>query len=225
MNALNVSRTLALSLALLAAGCLHAPRAQQQAAAQRRTFAPQAVPGARLAEAPRFAAVKLRGFRCLPPFDSRPLIVRRPGGEVAADFYNSWVAAPHDLLRAQTARHLERTGLFTALYDAASGTLPPLGLEGVVGELALDYTGARPAAALTLRLLVLDERAPDFAVLFSCERSARVPFDPGPADAGVRALNEALSNVLEALGRDLADAPLPQPPHGSALPHATPRHP
>lgn len=198
-----------LALPLLLAGCLGASRAQQ-AAAQKRTFAPLAQPAAPLAPSPRFAAVKVRAFRVLPPFDARTFIVRRGGGEFAADFYNMWVVPPQDLLRVQTARYLEQTGLFSAVFDASSGTLPPLNLEGVVSDLCLDYTGGAPAAVVTLRLLVLDERSASFTALFSAEKTGRAPFDPADPSAPAQAFGQALTQALEALSQALAIAPLPK---------------
>ena len=198
----------ALALPLLLAGCLAAaPRAQQKAAAQKRTFLPVAAAPSAPAAAPRFAAVKIRSFRALPPFDATGFVVRRSGSEFATDFYNAWLVPPQDLIRVQTARYLEQTGLFGAVYDASSGTLPPLSLEGVVSELFLDYAGQAPAAVVTLRLLVLDERAPAFTVLFSAEKTGRAAFDPADPAAPAHAFGQALTQALEALSRALAEAP------------------
>ena len=201
--------SLALALPLLLAGCLAAaPRAQQKAAAQKRTFLPVVAAPAAKADAPRFDAVKIRSFRALPPFDATAFVVRRQGNEFAADFYNGWLVPPQDLIRVQTARYLEQAGLFAAVYDASSGTLPPLSLEGVVSELFLDYSGGAPAAVATLRLLVLDERAPAFTVLFSAEKTGRATFDAADPAAPAQALGQALTQALEALARALAEARL-----------------
>jgi ABC-type uncharacterized transport system auxiliary subunit len=200
------------SLALLLAGCLGANRAQQVAAAQKRTFVPVASPAAALVATPRFAPVKVRAFRVLPPFDARAFIVRRANGEFALDFYNSWIVPPQDLLRVQAARYLEQTRLFGAVYDSSSGTLPPLNIECVVSELYLDYTGTTPAAVVTLRLLVLNEHAADFAVLFSTERTGRAPFPASDTSAPAPAFGQALTLALEALSQALAAAPLPPNP-------------
>ena len=178
-------------LTLLLAGCLSAaPRAQQRAAAQKRTFLPVAAAPATPAAAPRFAPIKIRGFRALQPFDSCAFVVRRAGNEFATDFYNAWLVPPQDLIRVQTSRYLEQAGLFSAVYDASSGTLPPLSLEGVISELYLDYAEATPAAVVTLRLLVLDERAPAFTVLFSgrkpAARRSTPPTRPRPPKRSAR---------------------------------------
>ena len=196
------------ALPLLLAGCFGSPRTQQLAAAQKRTFVPVAAPAS--PQPTRFAALKVRTFRALPPFDAHTFIVRRPGGEFAGDFYNSWIAPPNDLIRVQTARYLEESRLFSAVYDASSGTLPPLGLEGVVSELYLDFTGEKPAAVVTLRLLVLDERAAAFTVLFSAEKSGRAEFAVPDKAAPSQAFGQALTQALEALTQALAAAALPR---------------
>lgn len=203
-------RHLALAaLPLLLAGCFGTSASHQQAAARKRTFVPVAAPAARLFAAPRFAPVKIRACHVLPPFDARAFIVRRPNAETVEDYYNGWIANPHDLLRVQIAHHLEQTGLFEAVYDAPATTQTPLGLEAVVGELCLDFTGDRPAAAVTLRLLVLDDRAPAFTVLFTEQRAGRAPFDAADPVAPAQAFGRALTQALEALEQALAAAALP----------------
>jgi ABC-type uncharacterized transport system auxiliary subunit len=200
----------AVGLALLS-GCFGGASAQRQARAQKRTFVPLAAAVNPVAPSPGFAPVKIRAFRALPPFDARTFIVRRAGGEFAADYYNGWLAAPHELIRAQVARYLEEAGLFAAVYDSSSGTIAPLGLEGVVSELYLDASGDAPAAVVTLRLLVLDERTSAFTVLATCERSVRAAFDPADPTAASQAFGRALTQALEALAAALARAPLPRP--------------
>lgn len=197
---------------LLLTGCLARRGVQMQALAQKRTFAPIAAPASRVAAAPVFPAIKLRPFRALPPFDVRTFIVRRAGGEFAADFYNGWIVAPQDLIRVQTQRYLEEAGLFAAVYDVSSGTLARLSAEGIVSELFLDYTGEKPAAVVTLRLLVLDEHASDFTVLFTAEKSARVTFETADKIAPSKAFGAALTQTLELLTQALTAAPLPKTP-------------
>ena len=196
------------ALPLLLAGCFGSPRTQQLAAAQKRTFVPVAAPAS--PQTARFAALKVRTFRALPPFDARSFVVRRPGGEYLCDFYNTWIAPPSDLIRVQAARYLEESRLFAAVYDASSGTLPPLSLEGVVSDLYLDFSGEKPAAVVTLRLLILDERAPAFTVLFSAEKSGRAAFDAHDKAAPAQAFGQALTQALEALTQALAASSLPR---------------
>ena len=207
MSALRVS-TIVLTIGMLLVGCLSGRHAQRQALAQKRTFVPLAGLAKPISPAPRAAAVKVRAFRALPPFDVRTFIVRRPGGEFAADYYNGWLAAPHELIRVQATRYLEASGLFAAVYDSASGTVAPLGLEGLVTELYLDHSGDTPAAVVALRLLVLDERTPSFTVLATHEAQARVAYTPGVPSAASEAFGRALTQVLETLTAALSTCSL-----------------
>lgn len=204
-------KTLRVTMVLLAsgvllAGCLGSGgrSAQREAQAQQRTFVPLAGEAKPLASAPHATAVKMRAFRVQPPFDVRHFIVRRPGGEFTADYYNSWLAAPHELIRVQAMRYIETAGIFAAVYDSSSGTTAPLGLEGLVTELYLDHTGKEPAAVVALRLLVLDERTPYFTVLATHEARARVAYAPGTPTAASEAFGRALTQVLEKLAAELS---------------------
>jgi ABC-type uncharacterized transport system auxiliary subunit len=194
----------------LLAGCVGGKAAQSQALAQKRTFVPQAGAAQPVAPSPGFAAVKVRPFRALPPFDARTFIVRRAGGEYAADFYNGWLVAPQELIRVQAARYLEASRLFAAVYDPGCGTVAPLGLEGVVSGLYLDYSGDAPAAVVSLRLLVLEERSSTLNVVFTSEKQARVALAAQDDTAAAQAFSQALTQVLEALAKELAQAPLPK---------------
>ncbi|MDD4102173.1 MAG: hypothetical protein PHU80_06020 [Kiritimatiellae bacterium] len=196
--------------AVLAGGCFGGKTVQRLALARRRTFVPEAGQAVRREkEGPRFAAAKIRTFRALPPFDSRAFIVRRAGGEYVTDFYNGWLAPPQTLIRSQAARYLADAGIFQAIYDAGAGTVVPLGIEGLVSGLYLDYTDG-PAAVVSLRLLVLDEQSPQFRVLFDAEREAREPFDPANKNAASEAFGAAFTKVLSGLTAALREADLPR---------------
>lgn len=197
--------------AILVGGCFGGKAVQRQALSLRRTFVPEAGQAvSREESAPRFVAAKIRAFRAMPPYDARAFVVRRAGGEYAADFYNGWLAPPQALIRSQAARYLAEAGVFQAVYDAGTGTSAPLGIEGVVSGLYLDYAGEEPAAVVRLRLLVLDEQSPQFRVLFDVEREAREPFEPANKNAASEAFGAALTKVLEGLAAALRAADLPR---------------
>ncbi len=200
-----------LAVAVLAGGCFGGKAVQRRALARRRTFVPETGQAVR-AEAikPCFAAAKIRTFRALPPFDVCAFIVRRAGGEYAADFYNCWLAPPQALIRTQTARYLEEAGIFQAVYDAGAGTSVRLGIEGVVSGLYLDYAGDEPAAVVRLRLLVLDEHSPQFRVLFDAERESREAFSAENKNAAAEAFGAALTKALAELTAALRTADLPR---------------
>ena len=193
------------ALGMLGAGCVSVPSGDDQRAAaeQKRTYLPEAEMPAAAAGQARFGEVKVRAFRGLPPFNAASFVVKRANGETVLDFYNAWVGPPHELIRVQAARYLERAGLFGAVYDAGSGTSAPLGLEGTVCELFLDCRGEKPAAVVTLRLVVLDEQSPTFTVLCSAEKTGRAACDAEGRDGIARAFNAALTQALAALVQEL----------------------
>ena len=186
----------------LGAGCVSSPsEAQRKVVEQKRTWLLEADTSAVVAHPVRFGGVKIRAFRSLPPFHATSLVVKRANGEAVWDFYNAWIAPPHDLIRVQTARYLEKEGLFEGVYNMEEGTLPPLGLEGTVCELFLDCRGEQPAAVVTLRLMVLMEHSPIFEVLCSAEATARAAYVPeeGLAHAFSAALTQALEEIVRTL--------------------------
>jgi len=192
-------------LGMLGPGCTSSSDAQRQAVEQKRTYLLDAdMPSVKAAQA-RFGVVKVRPFRGLPPFNSTSLVVKRANGETVLDFYNAWVAPPHDLVRVQATRYLEQAGLFRAVYDASSGTATSIGLEGTVCELFLDCRGEKPAAVVTLRLVLLDERSTEFTVLCTAEKTARADYDPAREDSIAHAFNTALTHVLNALAQELGE--------------------
>ena len=191
----------------LGAGCVSSSSdAQKKVMEQKRTYLLEAGAPATTATQARFGEVKVRAFRSLPPFNAANIVVRRANGEAVLDFYNAWVAPPHELIRVQATKYLEKAGLFGAVYDAASGTLAPLGLEGTVCELFLDCRGEKPAAVVTLRLVVLDERTPEFTVLHSAEGGGRADYDPERGGLAP-AFNAALTQALDALAKELGGGP------------------
>lgn len=188
----------------LAMGCVSSlSHAQRTAGQQKRTYLIEAAPAVSRSAVPLFGAVKIGRFSALPPFDSTCFVVRRPSGETVLDFYNGWIAAPHDLLRTQTSRYLEQTGLFEAVYDASSGTLPSFSVEGTLCDCFLDYRGQQPAAQITMRLLLLDERAPAFTVLCAVEKTGRSPLEGEGSEAAAKAFDRALTETLSALSQTL----------------------
>ena len=195
----------AVSLVLLfcIAGCFGGKAVQRRALARRSAFMPEIAAPEKMTKEPLFEPAKMRGCRALPPYDGRAFIVKRASGECVADFYNGWLTAPAALLRTQVERYLAGTGLFHALYDSGAGMATPLGLECVVSELLVDYSGSEPVARVRLRLLVLDELDADFRVLFSDEKSAFAKFDPEERGAVARAFDAALATALSELAEAL----------------------
>lgn len=192
-------------------GCFGGKAVQREAIAQRRTYILEIDEPAPLTEKPRFVSAKMRSCRVMPPYDARNFVVRRDGGVTSADFYNTWLSSPAALVRDQTGKYLHGTRLFHHVYDSGAGTITPLGIEVVVDELWLDYTTTPAAACVRMRLLVLDERAPEFTVLFTAAHEVRQSFDVSERGASAYAFGRALSAALGEICGELRQAALPAP--------------
>jgi ABC-type uncharacterized transport system auxiliary subunit len=192
---------------LCLSGCISSD-AQLVAVHQKRSYALQANLPAKPMATPRFENLKMLSFNSQPPFDSGNLIVKRANGETVADYYSTWIASPHELIRVQAMDYLRKSGLFKAVYDSASGALAPMGLEGTVEEIQLDFRKERPMAIITLRLSIVDETAPAFTLLWSGEATGSAPLESSdPADL-VAAFDKALTQSLSKLTRDLEKSSL-----------------
>ncbi len=200
--------SLSLMAAVLMTGCLGGGSKEQRLAqTQKRLFVPEVSPAVAKIEHPLFGAVKCRPFHALPPANNRSFVIRRAGGEAAVDYYNCWLTAPEELFGTLVYRYLEKTGLFAQVFDAASGSVTDLGLDGWITDLYLDYTEpSKPMACVGLRLTVLNERSPDFPVIVSVERQAKAPISAEGPTASAQAFSAAFSQVLTELVEALREA-------------------
>ena len=193
---------------LLLAGCISSD-AQHEAVGQKKSYALEVTTPPKPILTPLFGPLKILSFKSQPPYDVNNLIVRRATGETVMDYYTTWIAAPHELIRVQAMSYLRKTGLFSAVYDSNSGSLAQAGLEGTVEQVLLDCREETPTAVITLRFTIVDETAPSFTVLWSAETTGRSKVESGP-HAISSAFDKALTQALEQMTRDLEKASLPQ---------------
>jgi ABC-type uncharacterized transport system auxiliary subunit len=186
---------------LLLAGCISSD-AQHDAVGQKKSYALEAAIPRTTIPTPCFGPLKILSFKSQPPFEANNLIVRRANGETVMDYYTTWIAAPHELIRVQTMSYLRKTGLFKAVYDSTSGSRAQTGLEGTVEQILLDCHAENPTALITLRFTIIDETTPDFTVLWSTETTGRSKVEAGPL-AIIDAFDKALSKALEQMTHEL----------------------
>jgi len=194
---------------LLFSGCISSD-AQLTAVNHKRSYALEAASPTPVARDPRFGPLKILSFRSQPPYEANNLIVQRANGETVMDYYTSWIASPHELIRVQSMNYLRKTGLFKAVYDSNSGSLADTGLEGTVEAITLDCRTDKPVAVITLRLTMIDETAPEFTILWSAEATGRTTVETMDPRALVSAFDKALTLALEQLTRQLEKASFPQ---------------
>ncbi len=198
---------LSLAILILLPGCISSD-AQLLAVNQKRCYALQASLPAKPVPKPLFNNLKMLSFNSQPPFDTGNLIVKRANGETVMDYYTSWIASPHELIRVQSMHYLRKTGLFKAVYDSSSGALAPMGLEGTVEEILLDFRKERPMAIITLRLSIVDETAPSFTLLWSDEATGSAPLESSAPSDIITAFDKALTQSLSKLSRELEKSSL-----------------
>jgi ABC-type uncharacterized transport system auxiliary subunit len=193
---------LSLTLLSLLSGCISSD-AQLLAVNQKRSYALQANLPAKPVGPTRFNNLKMLSFNSQPPFEACNLVVKRANGETVMDYYTAWVAAPHELIRVQSMNYLRKSGLFKAVYDSSSGVLAPMGLEGTVEQILLDFHKERPMAVITLRFTIIDETAADFKMLWSAEATGSAPLESTDSNAIVSAFDAALTQALSKLTSEL----------------------
>jgi len=193
---------------LLLTGCLSSD-AQRHAVTQKKSYALEAAKPAAVAT-PRFGHLKILSFKSQPPYEANSLIVKRANGETVMDYYTTWIAAPHELIRVQSMNYLRDSGLFKAVYDSTSGSLAQAGLEGTIEGIFLDVRAEKTLAVITLRFTIIDETTTDFTMLWSSEATGQAEVDgPGPL-AMTSAFNKALTKTLAQLTRELEKVSLQQ---------------
>ncbi len=194
---------------LLLTGCISSD-AQRHAVTQKKSYALEAAKPAPVATTPRFGSLKILSFKSQPPYEANSLIVKRANGETVMDYYTTWIAAPHELIRVQSMNYLRDSGLFKAVYDSTSGSLAQAGLEGTIEGIFLDVRAEKNLAVITLRFTIIDEATTDFTMLWSSETTGQAEVDtPGPL-AMTAAFNKALTKALAQLTRELEKVSLPQ---------------
>lgn len=191
-----------LPLLVLLSGCISSD-SQVIAVSQKKSYALQANLPAKPVETPRFSNLKMLSFNSQPPFDTGNLIVKRANGETVMDYYTSWIASPHELIRVQSMNYLRKSGLFKAVYDSSSGALAPMGLEGTVEEILLDFHKERPVAVITLRFTLVDETAANFTMLWSGEAKGSAPLESSDSSNIAASFDAALTQALSKLTAEL----------------------
>ena len=191
-----------LPLLILLSGCISSD-SQLIAVSQKKSYALQANLPAKPVETPRFSNLKMLSFNSQPPFDTGNLIVKRANGETVMDYYTSWIASPHELIRVQSMNYLRKSGLFKSVYDSSSGVLAPMGLEGTVEQILLDFRKERPMAVITLRFTLVDETAADFTMLWSGEATGSSPLESSDSSNIAASFDVALTQALSKLTTEL----------------------
>jgi len=184
----------AVALILLLAGC-----AIGKPIPEATTYAiepPPPIPAAsRRAETLRMGKV-----RVAPSFADRALVVRVDEVRYAADFYNSFIAPPGDILGAVMADWLNDAGPFATVTQPGTRTPTAFVLEATVTKLYGDFRpGRTPSAVMEVQFSLVELSGISPTVRLEQTIGRSVPLSESTQEALVQGYGRALADVLSEL--------------------------
>ena len=143
------------------------------------------------------------------PYRGRSFVVRESDLKFETDYYNEFLVAPGANISEATARALAAAKVFTSVAPQGVVVDPDWLLDGFADALYGDARSVdKPAAVLTITYFLRRGSSDAGVPIWSRTYERRVPFTPGSAGAYVKALNNALGEILAELSRDLSAAQL-----------------
>jgi cholesterol transport system auxiliary component len=175
----------------------------------KQTYLLQAPAATQAATAPRPSTLKVGTISVAAPFRGKSMIYREGELKYESDFYNEFFVAPSAMLTEGAATWLAAAGVFREVLPAAANADGDFVLEGFVSELYGDYRdAAKPAAVLTGKFFLIDNRVLSAVPVWQTELTQRVALSRRSPDALALALNGAWAAMLGDLSRELAAAKL-----------------
>ena len=154
--------------------------------------------------------LRVERVRIAAAYDRTALVYRLNAVRYVSDSYHSFLADPGPMLSNRIAEWLAAAGLFKAV-DAPGGAAPaPWVLEATVTELYGDFEvgGDNPAAVMSIRFTIIDERSARPKVVYERSLSRRVPVSRAAPEALVSGYGMALADILTQLATDLSNSTL-----------------
>jgi cholesterol transport system auxiliary component len=175
----------------------------------KQTYLLQAPPATQAATSPRPSTLKVGTISVAAPFRGKSMVYREGDLKYESDFYNEFFVAPSAMLTEGAATWLAAAGVFREVLPAAANADGDFVLEGFVSELYGDYRdAAKPAAVLTGKFFLIDNRVLSGVPVWQTELKQRVALSNRSPDALAVALNGAWATMLGDLSRELAAAKL-----------------
>ena len=175
----------------------------------KQTYLLQATAPTQVASSPRPAILKVGSISVAAPFRGKSLVYREGDLKYESDFYNEYFVSPSAMLTEGAATWLAAAGIFKEVLPASANADGNFVLEGFVSELYGDYRDeAKPAAVLTGKFFLIDNRFLSGVPVWQTELKQRVPLSTRSPDALAAGLNTAWSAMLADLSREVAAAKL-----------------
>ena len=171
----------------------------------KQTYLLQATAPTQAAASPRPAVLKVGTISVAAPFRGKSLVYRNGDLKYESDFYNEYFVSPAAMLTEGAASWLAAAGIFKEVLPASANADGNFVLEGFVSELYGDYRDeAKPAAVLTGKFFLIDNRVPSGVPVWQTELKQRVTLSSRSPDVLAAGLNTAWSAMLADLSRQLA---------------------
>jgi cholesterol transport system auxiliary component len=178
-------------------------------ASVKQTYLLQPPPPARAAAPVHAGTLKVGMIAVAAPFRGRSFVYREEELKYESDFYNEFFVAPAAMLTADVGAWLSAAGIFREVLPASANADGDFVLEGLVSEIYGDYRdAAKPAAVLSAKFFLIDNRGLGGVPVWQTELRQRVALPARSPDALAAAYNSAWSAMLADLSRDLAAAKL-----------------
>jgi cholesterol transport system auxiliary component len=169
---------------------------------------PSAAPDA--PKVPHPERLRVERVRVAAPYDTAALVYRLSAVRYISDPYHAFLADPGPMLSNRIAEWLAAAGLFQAV-DGPGGAAPaPWVLEATVTELYGDFeTGDdNPAAVMSIRFTIIDERSARPKVAYERLLSRRAPVSSASQEALVLGYGTTLADILTQFATDLSNSTL-----------------
>jgi cholesterol transport system auxiliary component len=167
-------------------------------------------PAQAAAATPRPATLKIGTIEVAAPFRGKALVYRQTDLKYEADFYNEFFVFPTAMLTEGVAAWLAAAKVFRDVLPAGANADGDYVLEGFISELyGDDHDPAQPAAVLSAKFFLIDNRTLTGVPVWQTELKQRVALSTRSADALVAGLNTAWGAMLGDLAHQLAVANLP----------------
>ena len=161
-------------------------------------------------ESARAERLRVERVYVAAPYDGTALVYRLSAVHYVSDPYHAFLADPGPMLGNQIAEWLAEAHLFKAVAGPGSAVSAPLVLEVTVTELYGDFQkGSDPAAVMSMRCTIIDQRNARQKVTYERSISRRISLSSASPEALVRGYDAALEWILLQLARDVS-APVAQ---------------
>jgi uncharacterized lipoprotein YmbA len=159
---------------------------------------------------PHSERLRVERVRIAAPYDRTALVYRMSAVRYVSDPYNAFLADPGPMLSNRIAEWLGAAGLFKAVDEPAGAAPAPWVLEARVTELYGDFeaAGDSPAAVMSIRFTIIDERSARAKVAYQSSLSRRVPVSSASPEALVLGYGTALTDILTQFATDLSHSTL-----------------